>query len=909
MEVEPLESPKPNVTFHRPTTPRDVFNSLLDKAKTPSKIFQNISSTVKSILKRQRYGTSTRERPHLISSIPPDTKSNSPYPLLDSLHIPTDFTTPEKEMKIENIMRELVKLHQNNQRDVTFKWSNGKTASLVVVERAHSREYFFKKEREWIMSVLRQMNPSNLEEAADCLCSWLVKKFGKAFEDVAKRNGLVRFRKLKAKEMVAFLDQANITHNACNILMRHLHHHLGVRLVEPLTAAVAVGHYPTTVHFGNAKIAKEKGKKEEDIGYYVMDVCDTFAADVERVVNDEEKTNKELTNLRPKYGYETEGKETVHLIAGNDHGQKASRYVARLNLLPSSERRKNGRIDYGSRQITFSKTVCKKDTYEILCLTAPQVLECFERVKTFMFIGERDDKGEVRVRAVPKKEHVDTDQCWVVIPGFTLFICGDLAWYATAMGRDGTSPFRCPYCKLHHSDFQDKDKEGEPLTLKDLNDFAQAYKHPENETDTHGVKHDPMIQVDPTYMIAPVLHIEIGTVNKVLASLLEFIDRFVATLPKVEVQRRKKLDELNETLVEQKKEVEQLREAKRDFTSKRVEANAALKETLKELKAAKKEQKRIDLSPAARLLLGDSVNALQEEADTRQSKFQELKDLADYVRKEYDEKEERRLETSKKRDATKKSCNKMKKGRKGDKEGMGSLVEGIMDDIANIRPEAYFAGALNGMSCQRLVQRSEEIMKRLSELCLETHSQRNDDWGYEQISTEELTNKLNLYTTLFGVLDVVFSLIRQPAPTEGEIKKLEFMIGVLEMLWRTVELSVTVKAHILFKHVVAQVKQFGGIADKVEDFVEKAHQDGRNLDELTKRMGTSFQKKQETQLNRQWAATDPGVQRIKQEVSEASRRTKRARDNGPVGKDNITSKKRAEKLARRQATVASFWSE
>ena len=129
------------------------------------------------------------------------------------------------------------------------------------------------------------------------------------------------------------------------------------------------------------------------------------------------------------------------------------------------------------------------------------------------------------------------------------------------------------------------------------------------------------------------------------------------------------------------------------------------------------------------------------------------------------------------------------------------------------------------------------------------------------------------------------------------------------MLWRTVELSVTVKAHILFKHVVAQVKQFGGIADKVEDFVEKAHQDGRNLDELTKRMGTSFQKKQETQLNRQWAATDPGVQRIKQEVSEASRRTKRARDNGPVGKDNITSKKRAEKLARRQATVASFWSE
>ena len=69
-----------------------------------------------------------------------------------------------------------------------------------------------------------------------------------------------------------------------------------------------------------------------------------------------------------------------------------------------------------------------------------------------------------------------------------------------------------------------------------------------------------------------------------------------------------------------------------------------------------------------------------------------------------------------------------------------------------------------------------------------------------------------------------------------------------------------------------QVRRLGDIADLVEDFVEKAHQEGKHLDELTKRMPPGFRSQEEYQIKRQWAASNPLVQETKENVTEACRR-------------------------------------
>ena len=912
------DSPEPRIAPRRPTTPslhhpttpsphRPINPSaaLYSLAKTPSKLIRNVSSTLKSMFKKgptlsarkpQPPSETCPEPPSDTSPKPPSETYHSPYPLLKSLNIPTNFDSPENEIIIQNVLRELTVLHKENKRDITFTWANGRQACLAVVERVKSRECFFKMKRDWIMRILTHMNPFNVGEAASCLCSWLVRKFKVQFEDVARKVGCVSFTKMNAVQITAALDDANITHNACNILMRHLQHHLGVRLIEPLSKVVEIGKYSHQVIFGSAEIEKVKGKKPEKVQYYSMDICETLAADLERILNIEK------TNERTTFGYMRNGAKTVDIVGGGDHGQGASRFVARINLLSSSERRKSGKIDTGSRQLTFAKTVCKKDTYEILNLTAAEISASFKRVQECMFVAERDEEGVVRVKVVEKTQHVETHNSWVVIPGFTLFICGDLAWYALAMGRDGCSGCRCPYCTLTLKEFQDKDKEGLPLTLEQLNQLALAYHDPDDDTDTQGVKYKPMVQVPLMHFIAPLLHINIGMTNKILASLLCFIDKYIEHLPKLEIERRKKLEELEPKLKEITAEVDQIKEHKQEFTAKRVAANVLVKQKTKRLREVNKERKKAETSTERRLALTDLANSLKAEISQQTPIFEEFKELASYAVKEFKEKDEMRLALSKIVTELRKQCSEMKKGRKGDKEGMESRVEDVMDEEARIKSGAYHGGALNGMSCQRLVQSSKKIMKRLSDICHEMHSQSNDEWGSEKISKEELTNKLNLFTTLFEVLDVVLSLLRKPDPTECEIKELEFMIGVLETLWRQAGISVTVKAHILFKHIVDQVKQFGGIADKVEDFVEKAHQQGMKMDDLTKRMESSFRNRQETQLNRLWAASDPAVQAMRQRVTERSRRTKRK----SIETQNTTTNKRAVKIARREATVASF---
>ena len=72
-----------------------------------------------------------------------------------------------------------------------------------------------------------------------------------------------------------------------------------------------------------------------------------------------------------------------------------------------------------------------------------------------------------------------------------------------------------------------------------------------------------------------------------------------------------------------------------------------------------------------------------------------------------------------------------------------------------------------------------------------------------------------------------------------------------------------------------QVRRLEGIADLVEDFVEKAHQEGKGYEEMTKRMAAGFEAQEEVQIKRQWAASNPEVQTTKEDVTEGARRKRK----------------------------------
>jgi hypothetical protein len=164
---------------------------------------------------------------------------------------------------------------------------------------------------------------------------------------------------------------------------------------------------------------------------------------------------------------------------------------------------------------------------------------------------------------------------------------------------------------------------------------------------------------------------------------------------------------------------------------------------------------------------------------------------------------------------------------------------------------------------------AEEIFQKIRESCEIMRQESN------RCTQQELDTKLNEYYRVIRAMDLTFKELRNPAPTEDEMSNMEKIIKMLEMYWRKAGLSITIKAHILFEHTMPQVRRLDGIADLVEDFVEKAHQEGKGLEDMTKRMSAGFEAQEEVQIKRQWAASNPEVQTTKEDVTEGARRKRK----------------------------------
>ena len=92
---------------------------------------------------------------------------------------------------------------------------------------------------------------------------------------------------------------------------------------------------------------------------------------------------------------------------------------------------------------------------------------------------------------------------------------------------------------------------------------------------------------------------------------------------------------------------------------------------------------------------------------------------------------------------------------------------------------------------------------------------------------------------------------------DGEHKRINYKIRAIVVCYGSIRAT---QNTILFLHAMDQVYKFGGIADMVEDFVEKAHQEGKKLDHLVARMSSqSFRQQELVKIHRQWLKSDPDI--------------------------------------------------
>ena len=155
-------------------------------------------------------------------------------------------------------------------------------------------------------------------------------------------------------------------------------------------------------------------------------------------------------------------------------------------------------------------------------------------------------------------------------------------------------------------------------------------------------------------------------------------------------------------------------------------------------------------------------------------------------------------------------------------------------------------------------------------------------------------------------MDGTFYIMRKPniLVTNEDKNELEELIKKTMIQWRTLNLSVTVKAHIFETHLLEQFLKYNGLGDLIEEFIEYQH---KTTKDHQQRLGAikDFQQQSNAISHLQHLANLPEVRAEKQKVAEASKgnlkRTKEGRDSkkeeGKKAKREEASKKRAEIIA------------
>ena len=580
------------------------------------------------------------------------------------------------------------------------------------------------------------------------------------------------------------------------------------------------------------------------------------------------------------------------IIIGSDHGGEHSQLLAKINLLSSSVRRLTGKIETGSRTIQFGNIKCRTDKSGILMNVAKCVNDFIRDLKESMMVGIKDDANNIDVIYVPKKAkqtfrtHVDDEgrcfflydlndevktielksldgqelEIWTIIKNFDYYVTADLAFLVTIQGRTGHSSSRCVWCDIKSADLK-KGKKGNDLTLNRIKECEGKIKSyntlkaqakalgkdfKQKKPETNGVIEDVQWNVDPGRLIVPLLHLLIGLLNKTLSTFRDFLDKFVELIGEEEHLLRTQLIEANERYEVVKDRSEELRALKAVAYGKLMSYGDGVASLPKGHPRAVQLLEEHTALQAHIAVLNEEYQALEKEKPVLRAKIKKL--------------------TAAVNDARKK--------RIGDRDGLDTVINRIMKEIAGIIPQAFHGGSLNGVDCRRFLDNVEEIFELIKD---EAMSRIRDDRYKQQGGTmteSELEKTMSKYAKILDVMDVCFSKLRTPEPTEDEKREGKKSVFVLKKLWIDAGINITPKAHVMFDHTIEQFCRIpGGIADKAEDFVEKFHQTAKELEHITARMPKQcYRQKQVIQVRRRLARNHPHVQRQQEKVRKALKR-------------------------------------
>jgi hypothetical protein len=335
--------------------------------------------------------------------------------------------------------------------------------------------------------------------------------------------------------------------------------------------------------FGEYKYESDDNGTVETIRYWSTILTEEVQSSIESdIVNSTHCTNKDskLPDKDLKLPA-NDFPETVDVVVGMDHGQGALRGFAKILLASPELQKEKGDLSYGCPIVKLCHVQCKKDTYRVIKNTAiPLLNDSINHLQGSKCIIVTDkarqlvqaclvphDCTDVQIDAdrnlcytnnelvqvqVPLDEQFNQTSCTDLcidasIKGFKVYITGDLAFYVAVLGKADSSGSWCTWCDAKKSWFGMKDllQDAAKWTCEMLRKAKCRFdaRTARRNRNYNGVSADQLLDVEPGDFIFPVLHVQMGLVNKALSHLVAWFEKHVEKLADGHADTRTKLIE------------------------------------------------------------------------------------------------------------------------------------------------------------------------------------------------------------------------------------------------------------------------------------------------------------------------------------------------------------------------------
>ena len=224
---------------------------------------------------------------------------------------------------------------------------------------------------------------------------------------------------MSATQFQAMLCAGKVSGAGERELKKHLSAHLGkgVCPTRRSTGMLSDGH--SDVHYGSLEFAYDKKKKAEFVEWTEKDINNEIVVYLQRHLRSRSITPSEV--------------EHVQVVVGGDHGDTAFQFGASVSVNLTNERI----IDF---EVSVIELICRIDTGELIESTIlPRLTKGLEIVATWYLLIENNVNGQIECKFVdtssPNSLSVD------------MYVTGDLAFQAMALGKEKMAGGWCMLCK------------------------------------------------------------------------------------------------------------------------------------------------------------------------------------------------------------------------------------------------------------------------------------------------------------------------------------------------------------------------------------------------------------------------------------------------------------------------------